>query len=160
MLCCASSTHTSPSDARPHLSNPWEETELAASHRPSRDNAAGRQAGEQLYYSSGMAGSAEGEALTPILMRLRSAVTKRMQEDEAETISQLAESILPHGNPPLSAIQRKKSDLLSSLSISILSTFETFLTNPLHTKHSKQHIPDSGQTSILLLQEQQPPLVS
>ena len=49
----------------------------------------GRQAGEQLYYSSGMAGSAEGEALTPILMRLRSAVTKRMQEDEAETISQL-----------------------------------------------------------------------
>lgn len=45
-------THTSPlleswhsaSDARPHFSHPWEETELAASHRPSRDNAAGRQA--------------------------------------------------------------------------------------------------------------------
>lgn len=52
-----------------------------------------RQAGRQLYYCSGMAGSAEGEALTSILMRLRSAVTKRMQEDQAETITQLPESI-------------------------------------------------------------------
>lgn len=85
-----------------------------------------RQAGEQLYYSSGMAGSAEGEALTPILMRLRSAVTKHMQEDQAEKITQLPESILPHGKPSSVHHSENKSDLLSSHSSSIFSTFEPF----------------------------------
>lgn len=52
-----------------------------------------------------------------------------MQEDQAETIIQLPGSILPRGAPSLVAPFSRKSYLLSSFSISILSilsTFETF----------------------------------
>lgn len=48
----------------------------AGSLTPAIQGQCGRQAGRQLYYSSGTAGSAEGEALTPILMRLHCAVTE------------------------------------------------------------------------------------
>lgn len=67
---------------------------LQGRHRPSRDNAAGRQ----LYCSSGMAGSAEGEALTPILMRLYAA------QSPWRRITQLPEKVVP-----LTPIQKKSS---------------------------------------------------
>lgn len=83
-----------------------------------------RQAGKQLHYSSGMAGSAEGEALTPILMRLYAvqwpSVRRRIRQKQSCSY-QRAHCLME--NPPfLSAIQ-KKSYLLSPLSI---STFKTF----------------------------------
>lgn len=49
-----------------------------------------------------------------------------MQEDQAETITQLPESILPHGKPSAVHHSENKSDLLSSHSSSIFSTFEPF----------------------------------
>lgn len=93
------------SESRLHFSHPWEETELAASHRPSRDNAAGgKEAGKQLHYGTVTAGSAEGEAPVPILMRLHAADKARARM-RARNNQMLPESILPHGNPALSPCQ-------------------------------------------------------
>lgn len=85
-----------------------------------------RQAGKQLYYSSGMAGSAEGEAVTPILMRLYAAqwpsVCRRIRQKQSHSYQRaygLVETLL---SLPL----RKKSYFLSSLSISIITTLEKF----------------------------------
>lgn len=85
-----------------------------------------RQAGKQLYYSSGMAGSAEGEALTPILMRLYAAqsprVCRRIRQQQSHSYRRtycLAEA---HLSPPF----RKKKKKKKSLSISILASFLIF----------------------------------
>lgn len=55
-----------------------------------------------------------------------------MQEHQAETITQLPESILPHGNLPLPTIQGGKVVCFFSLSISILSTFFFFLNGQIY----------------------------
>lgn len=115
-----------------------------------------RQAGEQLYYSSGMAGSAEGEALTPILMRLYAAqwpsVCGRIRQKQSHSYHRgycLMET-LHHSE--------KKLFAFFSFHLNPLNLWN-ILTNLLHTKHS-QHSPDNNHTSILLPQEQQPLLVS
>lgn len=93
------------SESRLDFSHPWEETELAASHRPSRDNAAdGKEAGKQLHYGTVTAGSAEGEAPVPILMRLHAADKARARM-RARNNQMLPESILAHGNPALPSCQ-------------------------------------------------------
>lgn len=101
-----------------------------------------RQAGKQLYYSSGMAGSAEGEALTPILMRLYAAqwpsVCRRIRHKQSHS----HQRAYCHMETTFFSPFRKKSYLLSSLSISVISTFKIFLTNLLHTKHLQQQSPD------------------
>lgn len=95
-------------ESRLHFSHPWEETELAASHRPSRDNAAvGKQAGERLHYGTVTAGSAEGEAPAPILMRLHTADKARARM-RARNNQKPPESELPHGNAALSSCQRPR----------------------------------------------------
>lgn len=100
----AETRHCSP-ESRLHFSHPWAETELAASHRPSRDNAAVRkQAGERLHYGTVTAGSAEGEAPAPILMRLHAADKARAWM-RARNNQKLPESILPHGNATFSSGQ-------------------------------------------------------
>lgn len=80
----------------------------------------GRQAGKQLYYSSGMAGSAEGEAPTPILMRLYAAqwpsVCRRIRQKQSHSYQRtycLVETLLS-----LRHSEKKLTYLLSSLSIS------------------------------------------
>lgn len=57
-----------------------------------------RQAGRQLYYCSGMAGSAEGEALTSILMRLYTAqwpsVCRRIRQKQSHSFQRAFEKNL------------------------------------------------------------------
>lgn len=111
-----------------------------------------RQASKQLYYSSGMAGSAEGEALTPILMRFYASqwpsVCRRIRQKQSYSYQGaycLAEP-LPH-----STIQEKKLFALCSFHLSPLNLWN-ILTNLLHTKQW-QIYSTNRDTWILLLQE-------
>lgn len=89
-----------------------------------------RQAGMQLYYSSGMAGSAEGEALTPILMRLYTSqwpnVCRRIRQKQSHSY-QRAYCLIeqPPGSHTASTPPFRAKVIFSSLSISIPPTFET-----------------------------------
>lgn len=83
----------------------------------------GRQAGRQLYYCSGMAGSTEGEALTSILMRLYTAqwpsVCRRIRQKQSHSFQRAFEK-----KPSLHHLKKKVT--CSLFSTSNLSTFETF----------------------------------
>lgn len=117
LLCCT--THTSPlleschsaSDACPQSSLRGDKSWQPHISHPGTM----RQAGEQLYYSSGMAGSAEGEALTPILMRLYAAqwpsVCRRIRQKQLHSYQRahcLVEALL---SPPF----KKKKKVIRCL---------------------------------------------
>jgi len=135
MLACSATTHThththpfleswhSASDTRPHFSHPWGERESWQPHIGHPGTM--RQAGERLHDSSAMAGSAEGEALTPILMRPYAAQwpggsgrnTRSYTREHSASLKTLRRS---------GRTRRRRSDSLTSLSVSIFSTFEAF----------------------------------
>lgn len=105
---------------------------------PGTMRQAGRQASEQLYYSSGMAGSAEGEALTPILMRLYAAqwpsVCRGIRQKQSHSYQRAY--CLMKTLPQLSTIQGKEKLFAHfSFHLNLLNLWNV-LTNLLHTKHS------------------------
>lgn len=109
-----------------------------------------RQAGRQLYYCSGMAGSAEGEALTSILMRLYTAqwpsVCRRIRQKQSHSFQRAFEK-----KPSLHHLKKKVT--CSLFSTSNLSTFETFW-------HTTAHNSPNKDQALISQWKQQPLLVN
>ncbi len=78
-----------------------------------------------------------------------------MQEDQAETITQQPESILPRGNPPLSPTLRKKTKLIFSLSQLLEHFDESAFTTTQPRQRAHINLVTAGTTTTIgqLVQE-------